>query len=902
MARVFAALVRGLPERLRGEYGASMVESFESAYAEKRAGGGRLAAWRYALRAAQDVVATSIRERTRTGVRRRNVRIDAGADLRRAVRVLSRTPAFTLAAMVMLALGIGVNAAIFSAVKALLLTAPPYPESDRLVLVDLTGRGRGEAVARAYLWSYPRYEVLREMPDLPVAPMAGFARRSASFVTGERASRITLELVSPAYLELLGARAEQGRLMRLDEEDVTAPVVGVLSHEFWRRELGRDPAMVGRTIEVGSVPVEVVGVAQSGFEGLTGEVDVWLPLTASRRLYTTFLTDEPNAHWFQVVGRLDEGVTVELASARINAGVARIESVYPSPGAGAEIGGAVRGLREASSNASARTAVLVLAGAAGMVLLIACANLAGLLVARGLGRRHEMAVQMALGAGRGRVVRSLLVEHLLLAALGGVLALVVTYGGVRLLEVAWPAQFAANGPLRTIDPASLSVDLSVVVFAGLLTVLTGVLFGTLPALQLSRVEPSGALRSGGRSHTGEAPARLGGRFALIAAEVALALMLLTGAGLMTASLAGLLRVERGYRAENLLTFRYDIPRTSAAASAPLIVHSAFLERLRTDRRVMAAALGCAVPMAGHCFSTRVTRVDDAPAFTPENRPSLFVEAVSDDYFGTLGTPLRAGRMLDDRDHAGSPLALVINRSAARRFFGEADPLGHTLSLLYSVRRGDDRYTIVGVVDDILYDRPEQGTAPQAYLSVRQGAVDLSATVFVRTAVDPLALLPEIATHLGVLEPGAAIHSVETGTQSIARATADTRLVLGLLASFAGLAVLLSAAGIWSIVAYSVKQRTRELGLRMALGARSGQVVRLTLGGGAAAASAGLLIGLPAAFAGSRVIASLLFGVRATDVRIYAFAAAILAGVALLASWLPALRASRIDPMRAMRAD
>jgi len=901
--RVMARLVRVLPRELRAAYGASIVESFEAAYGERKAVRGRVAAHVYAWRAAADLLATAIRERRVDREGPRGLGVAVRMDLRGAVRSLRATPVFTLSALLMVGLGVGVNAAIFTATKALLLSAPPYPEADRLVLVDLTGRRAGETEARAYFWSYPRYVLLRDLGELAVAPVSGFARRTASFVFGERASRVNLELVSPSYLGTLGARAERGRLLVERDEDAALPsMVAVLSEPFWSRELGRDPAIVGRTMEVASVRVEVVGVAAAGFEGLTGDVDLWLPLSAARRLYTRFMTDEPNSHWFQVVGRLAPGRSREEANAELNARVRRIEEVYPSSTPNTEIGGAVRWLRDARMNPVAEAAVLVLTAAACMVLLIACANLAGLLLARGLERRNEIAVQLALGASRGRVVRALLAESVMLAAGGGVVALAVTAAGVRLMRVAWPVQYAMSGTLRSLDPAMLRVDPVVVLFAAGLTLVTGLLFGVLPAVRLSRAEPAGALRAGGRASVGDRPSRFGGRSALIAIETGLALVLLVGAGLMTASLARLLRVERGYHAENLMTFQYEIPRTSAFARQPMDLHSALLERLQQDPRILGAALGCAVPMTGHCFSTRITRVDEAAEFSEENRPSVFVETVGDDYFATLGTAVRAGRVFDPRDNDGAPLALVINRAAARAYFGATDPIGRMLSLLYSVRPGDARYTVVGVVDDILHDRPEQGVAPQVYISLRQGAVGLDATVFVRTAGEPLSLVPEIAALLRSMEPGAALFGVSTANQEAVLATANTRAVLWLLVVFAAVAVVLSAAGIWSLVAGSVGQRTRELGLRMALGAPAAEVAWLVVGRGAFAALAGVLVGLPAALLASRGIASLLFGVRATDARVYAAAAITLGAIALVASWLPALRASRIDPMRAMHAE
>jgi putative ABC transport system permease protein len=359
----------------------------------------------------------------------------------------------------------------------------------------------------------------------------------------------------------------------------------------------------------------------------------------------------------------------------------------------------------------------------------------------------------------------------------------------------------------------------------------------------------------------------------------------------------LLRVERGYDPENLLTFHYDIPRTRAAARTTDAFHAEFLERLASDGRVSSTAFGCGVPMAGHCFSTLVHQVEGQPPYPESARPVLFIETVSEDYFRTLGTPLIAGRPFEVRDRS-APQVVILNRSAARALFGDADPLGRTVISSFGLG-GDNSSTVIGLVDDILYDRPEQGMSAVAYVPL----VDLgSVTAFVRTVVEPSLLLPFIQSQLKEMDPGVVPYSFETAVQIADRATADSRILLILLSAFAGLAVLLAVTGIWSIVAYAVSERTRELGLRMALGARARQVVLPMLRHGALAAAIGLLIGIPASLAASRLLASLLFGVRPTDARVYTLAVATLAATALLASWLPARRATRVDPMQAMRVE
>ena len=901
-SRLMALLVALLPRSLRDSYGDAMLDAFESARAERRSRQGVLAAVGFTLRSAADLLQINLGERRRARRMSLPAVLDLGGDARRAFRSLSRTPGFTIAAVLVLALGIGVNAALFTAVKALLLTPPPYPDPGHLVMVQMVERTRQAPEGRAFPWSYAEFEMFLRMENRLLEPVAGFSARTSNITWGEQSARVYYELVSPAYLTLLGARPVLGRLLTEADADAASPAaVVVLSHKSWMSRFGGDSAVVGRTIGTESGPLQVVGVAQRGFDGLTGIAEMWLPLSLARVLIGPFMVTQPQTHWFEAVGRLRPGVTLAQAGAQLDAAVQRIDEVYPRSDPTTPVGGTVRLLSDARTNRTARIAVLMLAGAALMVLLIACANVAGLVLARSVVRRREVAVQVALGARRARIIRALLLESLTLAFLGGAAGLIVAYFGVQLLRGVWPGRFTVSGSLRALDVQALSLDPAVVAFAAGLTVLTGLLFGMAPALQLSGAGPGEALRSGGRVTAARGWRGIDGRAGLIAIEVALALMLLAGAGLMTSSMARLIHVDRGFEADHLLTFRYGVPRNNPRVQSPMLLHDAFLDALATDSRVLSAALGCAVPLSGHCSITEVRRTDDNAAMPMGSRPRIGAQSVSERYFETLRVPLLAGRTFTARDNESSPLVVIINGTAARTLFGSGDPPGHTLSMGYSFRGEQDTYTIVGVVGDVLYDRPEKGAMAEAYVPLRQ---ERSGGVagFVRTAGDPQRVVPMLTEALRRLEPGAVIYNINTASELSARAMTDTRVVLWLLAFFAGSAMLLAAIGIWSVVAYDVSQRSHELGVRMALGARSREVVRLVLRRGFAAAAAGVLLGVPAALVANRLISALLFDVKPTSPLIHATAAALLTAVALLASWIPALRATRVDPMRAMRAE
>jgi predicted permease len=581
------------------------------------------------------------------------------------------------------------------------------------------------------------------------------------------------------------------------------------------------------------------------------------------------------------------------------------EAAFPDGDPTVVRSGGARSLEEARTNPQARRSLLVLAVAAVLLLLVACTNLAGLFLARAGGRSRETAVRIALGASRWRVARGVLAESFLLAAAGGALALLVARAGVDLLAAAWPERFLYGGwNLRFADPATIELDRGALAFAAGLALLTGLASGLVPALAAARRDPGRDLRQGAAGALGSpvrgGRRRFGLRGGLVAAEVAVTLVLVVGAGLLFRSLAELQAVDRGIEAEGLLVFEYSLPRTSRWAEDPVAFHQEYLERLRALPGVASASLGCAAPLGGHCMITLV-REAGGTLYPEGSRPEIGVDFVDPAYFETLGVPLLGGRGFGPQDRPGSPPVVVLNETAARRLFPGGEALGRRIAMGVGLTpEGSEGAEVVGIVGDVLYDTPEKGVMAEAYLSVHQE--EGGSTVFLRAEGEPLALLAPARAILSQLDPDVPLSGARTLGDLEARATADTRVLGGLLAVFAGLALLLAATGVWAVVAHTVAGRTRELGLRMALGAVPGSVVALVVRQGVGPAVSGVALGAALAWAGGRALQGLLFEVSPTDPATIAGAALFLLAVAAVAAWLPGRRASRIDPMAALRAE
>jgi predicted permease len=826
-----------------------------------------------------------------------------GQDVKVGLRSLRRAPGFAAAAVAVLALGIGANVAIYSAVKATLLTPPPYPEPERLVLLDLTDASTEvPEPPRPFPWSYPKYRILADTADLPASPVAAYAVRPLTLTGAGEAALVSAEVVTPDYLDVLGVAPVLGRDLEPADDAPDAEPVALLGHALWRERFGADPAVVGRTVTLNGRPVAVAGVAPPGFRGLSGGAEVFVPVHAGAGLIAPFLVTGGQAHWLQAVGRLRPGASLEGLNARMAAVGEAAEAAFPDSDPTAIRGGGARSLLEARIHPQARQSLLVLSAAAMLLLLVACANLAGLFVARAGARSRETAVRIALGAGRWRAARGAFAESLLLAAAGGALGLLVARAGVELLAAAWPERFLFGGwNLRFADPEAIALDGSALAVAAALALATGLASGLLPALAGARRDPGRDLRAGATGALGGRGRRRGSlRGGLVAAEVAVTLVLVVGAGLLFRSLGELQAVDRGVEPEGLLVFEYSLPRTSRWAEDPAAFHRDYLERLRALPGVRSASLGCAAPLGGHCMITMV-RQAGSTLFPEGARPPIGVDFVAPGFFETLGVPLLRGRALEPRDRRDAPPVVVLNETAARQLFPDGDALGRKVAMGVGLTpEGSEGAEVVGIVGDVLYDTPETGVMAEAYLSMHQE--EGGSTVFLRAEGEPMALLAPARALLAQLDPDVPLHGARTLADLEATATADTRVLGGLLAVFAALALLLAATGVWAVVAHAVARRTRELGLRMALGALPRDVVALVVRQGTAPAVAGLLLGGALAWLGGRALRGLLYQVSPTDPVTLAGAALFLLAVSALAAWLPARRATRVDPMEALRAE
>ncbi len=833
-------------------------------------------------------------------------------DVRYSARRLAKTPGFTAAAVLILTVGMGSNSSIFSLLKAAILADPPYHEPERLVL---------PGISHAYptYWfhgaSYPEFELLRDDPARLVDPLAGYAIEAVTLTGAGDAERVMAEVVTPDYFQVLGVSAAVGRTFTSEEgEAAPPPMVAILGHGIWSTRFGSDPGVLGRDIFINGRAVTIVGVLPRGFRGVTGRGRLWLPMAAAGVLQDRWRISNQGAHWFSLLGRLRPRATIEAAEAQLDPLAQEIRRRWPGHGAGGDLVALVRPFRAVATNQRAQTSLLLLATAAALVLLIVCANLAGLLLARGSARAREIAIRLALGAGRWRVARQCLTECLLVSLVGGCGGLALAGWGADAVALLAPESWVSgSNDLQFLDLEEVGSDWGVALFAAGLSVVTSLLFGLLPALRFSgprQLEdlraPLGATKLGRR---GRRP--FGMRAMLVSGQVALALILLVAAGLMMFSMAELQRVDTGIDEANLLTFSYTLPRSAESASPHMSLDDAdaeemmafqqrLVERLRSVPGVSDVSLGCP-PLGGLCAWGAVHGIAGRPEIPESQRLAVGTVIVEDTYFETLGAGLLRGRTFSTTDWREAPQVLVLNETADRELFPNENSLGQRLTLGHGVMPEGATAEIVGVVSDILYAAPDVGPQPVVYLSSRQVPL-ANPTVIVRTDNDPLAMLPALRNAFRGLNPNVPIHGVATVEALGAHATGNTRLVLGVLSVFAAFATVLAGMGVYAVIAYAVSQRNGELGIRLALGATTNGVLRLMLLQGAAAAGVGVVVGLGIAWGITRLLSSFLFGVSATDPMTYLSAGSLLFAVTLLASYLPARRVTRIDPIEVLRSE
>ena len=817
-------------------------------------------------------------------------------DLRYSVRTLSRMRGVAAIAVATLALGIAATTTMFSAAYAALLRPLPFADPDRLVLLFTTRTTPREGLVLSR-WSRPLIDTL----VASVTSYDSIASFSPSLVSlsGRNGDpeQIDGEIVSPEYFGTLQVTAALGRTFTPEEDRAPGDApVAVLSDRLWRRRYSADPSLIGRTVRINDVPLTVVGIMPAGFSGLSDKSEVWIPRTMAPRLtYAEYLTT-PQL-FIALVARLKDGVTLQRANAELAAASAAFQ--MPVALGDTRWGAIAQRVSEARVDPTLRRSVLLLLAAAACVLLITCANVAGLLLARGRMRRRELAIRMAIGSGRARIVRQLLTESLVLAAAAGACGTALAIWGVEVFARYAPAVLWTGR--ITISPFSApALDARALLFALGVTLITSVLCGLAPALDTSRTQLTHALKEDERS--GGVPRRI--FRALVVTEIALAVLLLAAAGLLLDSFARMQRLRQGFESDRVLTF-WVRPPTSRY---PVTEGPAIVERLLTSvehvRGVETAAVNRCTPFTG-CSRT-VLFFTDRPN-DPPNAPVVGRHYVSADYFRTLGIPVLAGRVLTPGDRAGRPAVTVINESAARRFWPGDSPLGKRVWFGGTTGPFADpaqAVEIVGIVGDVKYeavDWPNSTGRPEFYTSYLQFSYP-DTMVIVKTRGPTSTLVPALRRAVASVDSALPIYDVLTLDDRIAGALSRPRFNAALVAGFAGAALLVAALGVYGMLSYSVSSRLREIGVRLALGAAPQRIVRFILAEGLRLGIIGVAIGLFAALAAGRLTRSLVVDVSPSDPRILAAVTTVMLTVACLAAFLPARRASAVDPIVVLRQE
>ncbi|HEX4962626.1 MAG TPA: ABC transporter permease [Thermoanaerobaculia bacterium] len=800
-----------------------------------------------------------------------------GLDLRHAARGLRRSPGFTLAALLTLSLGIGANTAIFSVVNAVLLRPLPFSDPGRLMRVF------GTTPQNPHAWTSPLNFTDLAAQQRSFAGIAALSEARATLAGVDEAEQVEGWSVSANFFTLLGIRPALGRSFTSGEDRPGGECVLVLSHALWQRRFGGQAGAIGRTVALNDARCTVVGVAPAAFDFPIGTA-FWKPLQLDPG------AESRGSNRLTLIARLGPGVTGASAQADLDRIARDLARAYPDPNAGR--GFAAVPLREQLVG-DVRPALLVLAGAVGLVLLIACGNVANLLLARSAARRGEVAIRAAVGAARARIVRQLLTESLLLALLAGAAGLLLGVWGAHLLAV-W-------GPQGIPRLHEVSLDGRVLSFTLLATLATVALFGLAPAVQGARPELSHVLKEANRGTRG-ARSHVQLRGLVIVAELALTVTLMVGSGLLMKSFLLLVQVRPGFEPARLLTMDVSLPpwRYDRARSAEL--YASVLERVRHLPGVLSAAAGMSQPVLGANHWGATLAPEGAPTPAAAADLNVAINPVTPDYFRTLGIPLLAGRPFTDGDVPGAPGVAVVSRKVARLFFPGTDPIGKKIRL--DIDLGPDvpqTRVIAGVVGDVRQEGLALEEAPVVYLPHRQVPYP-KMSLLVRTAGDPLALGGAVRAAVRDFDHGIPVGTVTTMEEILSGSVGRPRFYTALTALFAALALFLAAVGVYGVLAWSVSQRLHEIGVRMALGARRWSVEALILRQALAPALLGLALGLGAAFALSRTLATLLYGVGPADPVVYALVSCLLLAVVLLASHLPARQATQVDLTRSLRCE
>jgi len=828
-------------------------------------------------------------------------------DIRYAIRVLRQSPGFTLTAVGLLALGLGANTAMFAVVNGVLLKPLPFADPDRLMLVHLLAPEQDAASYREAVWSYPKYRSFLEIQSV-FSDVAAFAGRTMSLTDSGAPEQLRGEIATERYPRILGIAPVLGRMFTSAEANIAGTQrVAMIGEQLWRRRFGGDASIIGRTVQVNSTPYTVIGVLPGGFRGLSGQSEIWVPLAAYQ---PEMLTIRQSHNYMVVARRRDQVTEAQAVSAAAIIGQ-QLEAEYEN----AKVDGRPWSAKAVSLSASrvdldVRRATLMLLGAVGFVLLIACVNLATLISTKALRRGREVAIRIALGASQLRIARQFIVEALVLSAAGITLGLVFAWlllntshallpdadTFFRAREGSRPSMRGAAG-LTQVGAAMIGLDGSTLLFASAAALLCALLVAFLPALHASLQRPIEVLKAATAARTARSMARrFDARTPLVVAQVALALVLLAGAGLLLRSLWHLQSTSIGIEPDGLVTARLSLPGYTAESSRTF--YDTLVERMRAVPGVQSAALGSCSPASGGCTRTSIL-FDQTSAFSGRD-PRVGVYWVSPEYFSTLGIRPRRGRLFDEHDRTDRANVLLISEAAAQKFWPDADPIGQVVR----ISAGGFHITgaeVVGIVADVRYEAIESEPRADVYISIKQ-SFNLGMSLFVRSRTNLTTLAAAIRREVRALDPSLPVANIRTMNALLGDAMWQTRASAWLLSAFAALAVLLTVIGIFGVMAQTVAQRTAEFGIRMAIGAEARDVLTLVMRRAVIVSTSGLVIGLAGAFALSKLVASLLYGVLSTDVTTYAVVAAILAVAMFAAAYVPARRVTRIDAVAAIKAD
>lgn len=797
-------------------------------------------------------------------------------DIRYAVRTLLKKPGFALVVILTLSLGIGVNTAIFSIVNAVLLRPLPYDGAERLTLLRAMEAGK-----ESNPFSFPDITDLR-VQQQSFEQLAAIRSGGWTLTGAGDAERFPGARVSAEFFPLLGIKPVLGRVFSPEEDRPGAERVVMLHYDLWQRRFGGDPKTVGQRLTLNGYPHTVIGVLPPEFHFFPVEISI-------ATIYGTLAfegerVNQRESRFLAIIGKRKQGVTLAQAQSDVSAVAGRLAEQFPN--SNAKRGVKLVDLHEQVIG-NVRLALWVLLGSVLLVLLIACANAANLLLAQAAARQKEIAVRAALGASRWRVLRQLLTESLLLAVCGGALGVLLAHWTIKALTSLNP-----KGVPRLTE---INLDGRVLLFTGVVVLLTSVAFGLAPAWQAAKIDLSQALKEGGRTGAGTGSARL--RRGLVMAEIALAFVLLVGAGLLLHSFARLLQVDLGFNPNNVLKMSVSLPPTVYKDDAQKMVFiERALERIKALPGVEAVAAANVTPLSGYAANLPF-EIENRPPALPGEQPNAENRAVSADYFRALGMQVRRGRSFTEFDVKQS-LSVIINEALAEQYWPGEDPLGKRI--LISKTNSQWR-EIVGVAANIRQSGVEAAPLPEMYEPTLRNAAGFYDLV-VRSSVAPESLTRSLRAEFRQLDPDLPLFTVRTLAETVQMNLARQRFAMQLLGVFAGLALVLAAIGIYGVLAYTVAQRTREIGLRMALGAQRGDVLRLILREAMRWVLLGGLCGLVVALALSRVLTNLLYGVKATDPLTFASVAVLLVGVALIACLVPAWRAAKVDPMIALRAE